>query len=222
MRDMSVLPDEIWRRILEIGVESSSLSYKDLCCVSISCRPLYRLSNEDSLWSTLLTFDFPINDPSFERDRSRKFAAHRRAVLRIESQIFEISAKLQDLRLQLIEETKRIEATVAELSNLEKVRQASVALNVWQPEIIRGSQKQIVEQCVVPVDSRIAALKMERKLCEQQIAVFDKAYKDQKQRLHAAKKQLESMKYHPLQDYRLKRIKVDQSNIKKKLKKCSN
>lgn len=54
--------------------------------------------------------------------------------------------------------------------------QASVALNVWQPEVVRGRQKQTVEQCVVPVESRIHALEMEVKLCNQQLQVFDKAY----------------------------------------------
>ncbi|MCL7027708.1 hypothetical protein MKW94_024570, partial [Papaver nudicaule] len=53
---------------------------------------------------------------------------------------------------------------------------ASVALNVWQPDIVRGSQKQVVEQCTVPIESRIRSLEMEHKLCKQQIAVFEKAY----------------------------------------------
>lgn len=51
-----------------------------------------------------------------------------------------------------------------------------MALNVWQPEVVRGRQKQIVEQCVVNVDSRISALDMELKLCKQQIAGYDKAH----------------------------------------------
>lgn len=52
------LPDEIWRRILDIGAKSSIFTCKDLCCISISCRRLHRLSNEDSLWSRLLADDF--------------------------------------------------------------------------------------------------------------------------------------------------------------------
>ena len=51
-----------------------------------------------------------------------------------------------------------------------------MALNVWQPEVVRGRQKQMVEQCVVPVESRVCALEMEVKLCNQQLQVFDKAY----------------------------------------------
>lgn len=53
-------------------------------------------------------------------------------------------------------------------------REATVALNVWQPAIIRGREKQIVEQCNVSVDSRSRTLEMELKLCKQQIAIFQK------------------------------------------------
>jgi len=134
---------------------------------------------------------------------------------------------------------------------LKTFRQASVALNVWQPEVIRGRQKQIVEQCSVPVDSRINVLEMELKLCKQQIVVFEKAYvracfplhyknvlyrfiewmfsdpvvhfvwcqRDEKQRLKAAKEQLSSMMYHPLQDLSMFEQRVgDHSHKRKKLK----
>lgn len=56
-----------------------------------------------------------------------------------------------------------------------RLREATVALNVWQPEVIRARQKQIVEQCSVSVDSRYRTLDMELKLCKQQIAIFRKA-----------------------------------------------
>ncbi|CAN0830168.1 F-box protein SKIP24 [Linum grandiflorum] len=77
---------------------------------------------------------------------------------------------------------------------------ASVALNVWQPQAVKGRHKQVVEQCSVPVESQLHSLEMEIKLCRQQIAGFQKTYKDEKLRLEAAEKELESMKYHPLQD----------------------
>uniref|UniRef100_A0A5B7BTD2 Putative F-box family protein isoform 1 n=1 Tax=Davidia involucrata TaxID=16924 RepID=A0A5B7BTD2_DAVIN len=238
---MSILPDELWRRILEIGIETSNLlNYKDLCCLSIASRRLYRLSNEDALWSAILSSDFPPQKDSshssasstnsssktlykikFERDRARKLAAHLRAVLRIESQIAEHSRKLQQIQHQSAEESEKMKAAVAELSSLHKVRQASVALNVWQPEVIRGKQKQIVEQCVVPIESRIKALEMELRLCKQQISGFDKTYRDEKRRLDAAKEQLASIKYHPLRDFNLKSSGADECGIKrKKLKKC--
>lgn len=51
-----------------------------------------------------------------------------------------------------------------------------MALNVWQPEVVRGRQKQIVEQCTVPVESRLNALRMEARVCKKQIETFKKAY----------------------------------------------
>jgi hypothetical protein len=51
-----------------------------------------------------------------------------------------------------------------------------VALNVWQPQVVRGRQKQLVQQCTVPVDSRLSDLNMELKVCKQQIATYKNAY----------------------------------------------
>lgn len=163
------------------------LSFKDVCCTSICCKRLHRLSNEPSLWSSLLSSDFPLrpttSNPSkalyqswYEKDKAKRSAAHTRAVLRIESRVAEHSRRLEELRMLRGEETTKFNGAAAELSNLHKVRQASVALNVWQPEVIRGRQKQIVEQCSVPVDSRINALEMELKLCKQHLIVFEKNY----------------------------------------------
>lgn len=58
---MAVLPDELWRRILEIGAIENSpnlLNFKDLCSLSITCRTLKRLSGEDFIWSSFLSSDF--------------------------------------------------------------------------------------------------------------------------------------------------------------------
>ncbi|KAK9156487.1 hypothetical protein Scep_003061 [Stephania cephalantha] len=209
------LPDEIWRRIFEIGIEKSRLSYKDVCCVSITSRRLNRLSNEDTLWTHLLNLDFsiPIDDDDivipasktlyktmFDKDRERKVAAHRRAVLRAESDVGVCLRNLKQLQRQLADERDKARAAVQDLANLHRARSASVALNVWQPQIIRGHhQKQlVVEQCALPIHSRISALEMDLRLSKQQIDIFTKAYIDEKQRLDAAKKHLELITYHPL------------------------
>ncbi|XP_077248922.1 F-box family protein [Tasmannia lanceolata] len=232
---MSIFPDEIWSRILEIGIESSKLSYRDLCCISISSRRLNRLSNDDTLWSSLLTLDFPslfLNPPKspskliyktrFQKDKAQKLAAHRRALLKVESEIYVHTKNLEELSFKSIRESEKMKETIVELTNLEKVRQASVALNVWQPEVIRGKQKQMVEQCAVPVEHRIRALEMELRVCENQIAVYKKAYKVQEQKLDASKERLASLKYHPLHDNQLG-MNVDDSNMKrKKLKQCND
>ncbi|GLT59627.1 hypothetical protein SLA2020_324350 [Shorea laevis] len=230
------IPDELWRNILEIGTKNSVLTHKDLCCLSISCRRLRRLSGENSLWSHLLSFDFPnqISQPSsssasakslyktrFERERKQKLLAHRRAVLRKQSQIAEHSRKLREIEARGREEREKLKSTVAELSNLHKVRQASVALNVWQPDIVRGRQKQIVEQCAVPVESRVHALQMEVKLCKKQIAVLDKAYRDERQRLDTANEELGSLMYHPLRECTLRSGEDNENKAKKRKLKTS-
>ncbi|TXG66451.1 hypothetical protein EZV62_007726 [Acer yangbiense] len=159
----------------------------------------------------------------FEKDKEKKLLAHTRAVLRKESQIAEHSRKILEIEAKLREETHKLKATDAESSNLRRVRQASVALNVWQPEVVRGRQKDIVEQCVVSVESRLHALDMELRLCNQQIAGFCKAYREQKQRLDKAKEELRNMKYHPLREYKLTGSEEDECNRKrKKLKICIN
>ncbi|XP_062113745.1 F-box protein SKIP24 [Humulus lupulus] len=206
----SALPDELWRRILELGVHSRDLTFKDLCCLSITSVRFRRLSSDDDLWSHLLSSDFSVDrcrSPllsskslykcRFERDREKKLAAQRRALLRKESQIAEHLERVKELASRLAEEQDRMRATLAELSSLSKIRQASVALNVWQPEVVRGRHKQIVEQNVVPVESRVRAMEMELKLCRQQICGFERAYKEEKQRFDIARKELKSLKYHP-------------------------
>ncbi|GLT95434.1 hypothetical protein SLE2022_131160 [Rubroshorea leprosula] len=230
------IPDELWRNILEIGTKNSVLTHKDLCCLSISCRRLRRLSGENSLWSHLLSSDFSnqISQPSsssasakslyktrFERERKQKLLAHRRAVLRKQSQIAEHSRKLREIEARGREEREKLKSTVAELLNLRKVRQASVALNVWQPDIVRGRQKQIVEQCAVPVESRVHALEMEVKLCKKQIAVLDKAYRDERQRLDTANEELGSVMYHPLREYKLRSGEDNENKAKKRKLKTS-
>uniref|UniRef100_A0A1J3EBS7 F-box protein SKIP24 n=1 Tax=Noccaea caerulescens TaxID=107243 RepID=A0A1J3EBS7_NOCCA len=230
------IPDELWRKILEIGVKSSTFSYKDLCCISISSRRLCRLSCDDSLWLLLLFHDFPRHIDSssssqsptkfiyrtwFEREKERKVAAHRRALLRKESEISECGQRIRELETQLSEEAERLQAASMEFSNLQRIRQATVALNVWQPEVVRGRQKQMVEQNAVPVAGRLRALEMEMKLCKQQIMGVNRALRGAKRRLDIARKELESMKYHPLRDYKLIRSGDQLSNAKGKKSKTS-
>ncbi|XP_010458131.1 PREDICTED: F-box protein SKIP24 isoform X3 [Camelina sativa] len=211
------IPDELWRKILEIGVKSSAFSYKDLCCISITSRRLRRLSSDDCFWDLLLFHDFPthiisasssqsptkfIYKTRFERDKERKLAAHRRALLRKESEISEWRRRIRELESRLSEEADRLQSASLEFSNLHKVRQASVALKVWQPEVVRGRQKQLVEQNAVPVEGRLRALEMEIKLCKQQIMGVNRQLREVKHRFDIAIKELESMKYHPLRDYK--------------------
>ncbi|CAA7053307.1 unnamed protein product [Microthlaspi erraticum] len=231
------IPDELWRKILEIGVKSSTFSYKDLCCISISSRRLCRLSCDDSLWLLLLFHDFPSHIDSsssssqsptkfiyrtrFEREKERKVAAHRRALLRKESVVSELGRRIRELETRLSEEAERFQGASMEFSNLQRIRQASVALNVWQPEVVRGRQKQMVEQNAVPVAGRLRALEMEMKLCKQQIMGVNRSLREVKKRFDIAGKEVESMTYHPLRDYKLIRSGDQVSNAKRKKLKTS-
>jgi len=58
----------------------------------------------------------------FEREKSRKVAAHRRSVLRKESEVLEFERKIREIENGLRQETEKMRATAAELSNLHKVR----------------------------------------------------------------------------------------------------
>ncbi|XP_070051202.1 F-box protein SKIP24 isoform X2 [Nicotiana tomentosiformis] len=176
----SALPDELWRRILEIGIEFYNFNYKDLCCLSITCRRLNRLSSDDSLWSSLFSADFP--QYPIKQHRSSSSVSNK---------------------------------------SLYKIREASVALNVWQPEVVRGKQKQIVEQCNVPVNNRIHAIEMELKLCKQQVEGFEKALRVEKRRMQAAKEKLASVEYHPLRDFNLAVTPIAEQAMRKRLRTSS-
>ncbi|XP_015693204.1 F-box protein SKIP24 isoform X2 [Oryza brachyantha] len=181
----SDLPDELWARVLELGAASSALGFRDLCALAIACRRLRRLSLHRSLWSALLSRDFPSQSPQpstsssssssqhhpksvyktkFERHKVRMAEARRRVVFEAEGRVLACRRRLAQLEESLQAEGEKLKASAQELENLERVRRASVALNVWQPQVVRGRQKELVQQCTVPVDSRLSDLKMELKV----------------------------------------------------------
>ncbi|CAM0883111.1 unnamed protein product [Alopecurus aequalis] len=181
----SDLPDELWARILELGAASAALGFRDICCLAIASRRLRRLSLHPSLWLGLLSRDFPSQfqsqpssssssqqqlDPKslyktkFERHKIRMAEARRRAVYEAEGRLLACRKRLTELEQSICSEGDRMKAAAQELDNLERVRRASVALNVWQPQVVRGRQKQLVQQCTVSVDSRLSDLHMEMKV----------------------------------------------------------
>ncbi|VAH81032.1 unnamed protein product [Triticum turgidum subsp. durum] len=217
----SDLPDELWARVLELGAASAALGFRDLCCLAIASRRLRRLSLHPALWSGLLSRDFPSQsqpssfpssssqqqqpDPKslyrtkFERHKLRMAEARRRAVYEAEGRVVACRRRLTELEESMCAEGDRIKATAQELDSLERVR-ASVALNVWQPQVVHGRQKQLVQQCTVPVDSRLSALHMELKVCKQQIATYKNAYNKEKLKLNEYEEALRRAKYHPMQN----------------------
>ncbi|KAM0852536.1 hypothetical protein ACQ4PT_051704 [Festuca glaucescens] len=219
----SDLPDELWARILELGAVSAALGFRDLCCLAIASRRLRRLSLHPSLWSSLLSRDFPSQSQSqpsssssfsqqqqldpkslyktkFERHKLRMAEARRRAVYEAEGRLLACRKRLTELEQSICAEGDKMKAAAQELDNLERVRRASVALNVWQPQVVHGRQKQLVQQCTVPVESRLSDLHMELKVCKQQIATYKNVYNREKLKLNEYEEALRRAKYHPLQN----------------------
>lgn len=58
----------------------------------------------------------------YETIKERKLLAHRRVVWRIESEIAECSRKIREIELHYDQEREKMRKTLAELSNLHKVR----------------------------------------------------------------------------------------------------
>ncbi|XP_020253588.1 F-box protein SKIP24 isoform X3 [Asparagus officinalis] len=223
---MSILPDELWTRIMELGTSSSQLSYRDLCSISISCRRLRRLSDDPILWDfcdqippKIHPFQIELDQSWFERVKALRQLEWRRKVLAAENRVMLCRLNLKQLEGLIIKESERLQAALTELNNLERVRRASVALNVWQPEVVRGRQKQMVEQCTVPIESRLHSLNMEIKVCRQQIEIHKKSYNHQKQQLEEGSEELKSMKYNPLYCYQSTETVNNVTRNQKKLKK---
>lgn len=223
------IPDEIWSKILVLGVTKSLINYRDLCSLSITSRRLRRLSGHPSLWSTLISLDFPNSSSSnsdppskslyklrFERGKAKRMLAWRREVLILESNLEVCRRKVRELEGLILKESERMKMVMKEFHDLERVRRASVALNVWQPEVVRGSQNQIIQQCTVPIESRFSSINMEIKLCKQQIAIYKKAYSDQKVKLEKGEETLKSMKYHPIKNFQPREHKANNIDIKRR------
>lgn len=120
------------------------------------------------------------------------------------------------MEVRSAEEKEKMKNSVTELLNLRTIRQAKVALNVWQPEIVRGKQKQMVQQCNVPIDNRIHAIEMELKLCKQQIQGLENALRFEKKRMQTAKERLASVEYHPLRESNLTVSPIDEHDMRRK------
>lgn len=58
----------------------------------------------------------------FEREKERRLAAHRRSLLRKESEISEWGRRIRELETRLSEEAERLQAASVEFSNLQRVR----------------------------------------------------------------------------------------------------
>ncbi|KAF3341151.1 F-box protein SKIP24 [Carex littledalei] len=56
---MSSLPDDVLLQVLEMGNKTRRLDHRDLCNLAMVNSQFNELSNDSSLWATLLSRDFP-------------------------------------------------------------------------------------------------------------------------------------------------------------------
>ncbi|KAF3320235.1 F-box protein SKIP24 isoform X2 [Carex littledalei] len=55
---MEYLPDDIWHRILQVGIQKKRLNHVDLCSLAVVNNRFDQLSQDPALWATLFSRDF--------------------------------------------------------------------------------------------------------------------------------------------------------------------
>ncbi|KAG8372310.1 hypothetical protein BUALT_Bualt12G0052900 [Buddleja alternifolia] len=120
MNMWSVLPDELWRRIMEIGIETESLDYKAICCLSATCRRLRRLADDDLIWLHLLLlsdFAYPGTDFNLSNFDTVKFKTIYKIRYEKERVLAECVREFQERQLRYTQEVQRISERMAEMRN---------------------------------------------------------------------------------------------------------
>ncbi|XP_059316688.1 uncharacterized protein LOC132067456 isoform X1 [Lycium ferocissimum] len=129
----SALPDELWRRILETGIESSKLNYKDVCSLSITCTRFNRISNDDSLWSSLFFAHFH-HYPVKEQHPQSSSNVSNKSLYKTRSLMNDTEAEIQELR-RLQREVDLSETVMNFLAWQERLKVAdlknSLTLRKW-------------------------------------------------------------------------------------------
>ncbi|KAM7270879.1 hypothetical protein ACFE04_030093 [Oxalis oulophora] len=68
---MSSLSDVAWKKIMEFGKNEAIFTTKEFCALSMTCKQLHRLADEDSFWMELMYLSFP----DFPKDKEDKLYA---------------------------------------------------------------------------------------------------------------------------------------------------
>eukprot|EP00249_Psilotum_nudum_P016225 c25728_g1_i2 orf=122-481(+) len=89
----------------------------------------------------------------------------------------------------------------AGVSNTDsRERHASVALQLWQPQVVRTMHEQVVEQQPVDLDACRQLLKMEAKVCREQITRSERSIVQKRCIIERIDKDLESLTYNPVKE----------------------
>ncbi|GBG63057.1 hypothetical protein CBR_g36542 [Chara braunii] len=215
-----VLPDEIWWLILRHGVNSAGFAAGELCALAMLNRQLRRILGDgegNELWKFLFYKHWPKLRPStrsqsgnahsrdkspqssdwkgqyqirFSLEKSERDAAHRRRVLRVQSQVAILQNQMRDYHRQRKVELARLDSATHEHLMLHRIRRAGVAAKVWEPQAVRQRHQALVEQSPVDVGARIEALRNEMAVCREAVERLTRCMNRKKLLLQAEEEEL--------------------------------
>ncbi|KAL5549400.1 hypothetical protein UlMin_004631 [Ulmus minor] len=193
---MSTLPDDLWKQILEIEVQTRGFTHRGLYSLSVTSCDLYRLSEDDHLWCHLLSTTFPDKSTPLLAESSK--ATYRswfvleklKSLITKKREAQQHSKNVEEFKNLLKEKSHKLRSMLTKISSLHRVRLASIALKGWKTKAVHAKHQQIVDNIVLLVEPRIDALEVEVKPCKQQISWQEKANDIEKQRLDMANKEL--------------------------------
>ncbi|CAM6098437.1 unnamed protein product [Calypogeia fissa] len=221
---MASLPEELWVQILETGLQSAQLQYRDLCALAIVSRRLNRICELDVVWKHALAQDFP--EPSwpggsaeaslrrlgsdgackklyrtrYEKVKEKKTAAHKRQVLRVTSALNVLQRESHTLQKILRTERDKLVSSQKELENLERISRTSVALQIWQPQAVATRHEQVVQQVPVDIPAQKNYLSLEVEVCKSRIRCAENTLKSHKSIIELRIKELDALTYNPTVD----------------------
>ncbi|KAL5723221.1 hypothetical protein ACHQM5_006644 [Ranunculus cassubicifolius] len=134
---VELLPSDVWIKILEMGIDNSILTHKDLCSLSISSKYFNKISVEDTLWSTLLALDFP-NDDDDESSTSTPFQPSCMKSLyihKVKLQLDSLRRTIDDIRGESVVITRQLRQLRTRLTKqkerLKEAQEFSDAQEIW-------------------------------------------------------------------------------------------
>ncbi|XP_024526335.1 F-box protein SKIP24 [Selaginella moellendorffii] len=212
------LPDELWQRVILGAVERSRLDYRDVCLISMACRALRRVSELDCIWRLLWDQELGSSSSMTEGETAvawkRRFATrygriklsrqndYNRRMLRIQSQILLLQREYKTLARDFVLEKRRVALASRELIRADNARQASTALQIWQPQAVRTRHQQVIQQQqLVDPDSHRHNLEMEVKVCREQMQRLQRNLNSNRTKLARAEEELRLLNYHPTKEW---------------------
>jgi len=124
-------------------------------------------------------------------------AAHRRRVLRVESQLAIILHESQLLQSRIEVERKMLWQNLTELKNIGLARSSAVAVQIWQPHAVRARQQEVLEQQPINMGTRQRSLEMEISVCQARIKQFETSLAAKRLLMVRVRVELDHLKFNP-------------------------